>query len=208
MDSFNGLDATFAFLGGFLIVFIIIFIALSIFLIVANVKVFQKAGKQGWEAIIPIYNSWVLVEIAGLDWWWFLIVCASSLASIISEDLAYIGLLASLFGGFVVNYNLSKKLHKDTGFAVLMTLVPIIAIPMIAFGKEYQFDHSVEVSKNGPFGGETSKGNNSNNSNNSNKTETKSTKDDETNNDIAYCPNCGAKIEKGTKFCGKCGKGL
>ena len=37
----------------------------AIILIAAMWKVFTKAGKPGWAAIIPIYNIWVLLEIAG-----------------------------------------------------------------------------------------------------------------------------------------------
>ena len=34
-------------------------------------KVFEKAGKPGWAAIIPIYNLYVLVKVSGNAWYWF-----------------------------------------------------------------------------------------------------------------------------------------
>ena len=101
-------------------------------MVVAEVKMYQKAGRKGWEAIVPFYSSWVLVEIAGLNWWWFLLLIAGSLTvSYSSGDTGVstnIFTLVALFGSFVVNYNISKKLHKDTGFAVLMTLFPVVLI--------------------------------------------------------------------------------
>ena len=37
---------------------------------VAMWKVFEKAGQKGWKALIPVYNYWVLCEIAGRPGWW------------------------------------------------------------------------------------------------------------------------------------------
>jgi hypothetical protein len=36
-------------------------------------RVFTKAGKPGWAALIPIYNLIVLLQIAGKPAWWFLL---------------------------------------------------------------------------------------------------------------------------------------
>ena len=45
------------------------FLAIELAIIVAIIagmwKVFVKAGKPGWAAIVPIYNVIVLLEIAG-----------------------------------------------------------------------------------------------------------------------------------------------
>ena len=66
-----------------LIPLIIIGIAILILYIVGYIKLFKKAGRNGWEAIIPFYNNWVLVEISELSWWWFLILIAPTIANII-----------------------------------------------------------------------------------------------------------------------------
>ena len=77
--GYDGWGALAAVLGGFLIIFLLIVIAVVVLMVVAEVKMYKKAGKQGWEAIVPFYSQWVLVEIAGLNWWWFLILLASGL---------------------------------------------------------------------------------------------------------------------------------
>ena len=149
------LSAFFAALGSLLIVVLLITVALLVFMIITEWKFFKKAGKNGWECLIPFYNIWVLVEIAGLNWWWFLITISSTIASFIfgsNNGLTTIFYLATIFGGFVCNYNIAKKLHKDTGFAVLLTIFPIVMYPIVAFSKNYQFDHNVPISKNGIFG--------------------------------------------------------
>ena len=33
-------------------------------------KVFTKAGKPGWAAIVPFYNTYTMLEIAGRPGWW------------------------------------------------------------------------------------------------------------------------------------------
>ena len=147
-------DAIASTLGGALVVAAVILIAILVFMIIAEWKFYQKCGKQGWECIVPFYNRWVYVEMAGLNWWWFLVLIASSIVSLLfgnSDSLANIAALATLFGSFVCNYNLAKMFHKGTGFAVLMTIFPVIMFPVMAFGKSYQYDSSVTVSKNGIF---------------------------------------------------------
>ena len=52
-----------------LLILSIVIIAFLVFYFVCLWKLFKKAGKNGWEAIIPYYNTWVLIEIAGLNWW-------------------------------------------------------------------------------------------------------------------------------------------
>ena len=63
----------FGFLGGGVVLIVLIVLLLIVVEIVAKWKLFKKAGRNGWESLIPIYSSWVLVEISSLNWWWFLL---------------------------------------------------------------------------------------------------------------------------------------
>ena len=162
------------------------------------------------------------MEIAGLNWWWFLLLIAGSIASLLfgkdASSLKTIASLVTIFGSFVCNYNLAKKFHKDTGFAVLMTIFPVVLYPIIGFGKSYQYDSSVPVSKNGPFGAVESNSNVATNQSNNNaevSSNVENLVNDNVNsnvnsepvsNNISFCPNCGSRIEDGSKFCGNCGK--
>ena len=179
---------------GMIIVLCIIFVAVAVFMIIAEVKLYKKAGKKGWEAIVPFYNQWVYVEIAGLNWWWFLIVIGGTILGTVDDDLSAIGALASLFGAFVCNFNIAKKFHKDTGFAVLMTLFPIVLIPMLAFGKSYEYDNSVAVTPNGPFDAKKEGA----------AVAGSEPKAEEKKEGTKFCPNCGGPID-GDKFCPSCG---
>lgn len=37
-------------------------------------KLYQKAGRKSWEAIIPIYNAVVLMKIINRPWWWTILL--------------------------------------------------------------------------------------------------------------------------------------
>ena len=53
--------------SGGMVVYMILMLAISVFAIVSMWKVFKKAGKEGWAALIPIYNLVVLFQISGID---------------------------------------------------------------------------------------------------------------------------------------------
>ena len=69
----------FAALGFFAILILIIIIPIVIVFIVAKCKMYKKAGKNGWEAIVPFYSDWIYTEIAGVEWWWFIALIASNI---------------------------------------------------------------------------------------------------------------------------------
>lgn len=98
----------------------LIYLAIIILMIAGMWKVFEKAGKPGWAAIVPIYNIIVLLEIVGRPIWWivlFLIPIVNFVALIIvAMDLAV------CFGK-----------SKGWGFGLLVIL-PFVGYPMLGFG--------------------------------------------------------------------------
>ena len=97
---------------------VIIYLAILIFQIVALWKVFVKAGQPGWAIIIPIYNIYVLLQIAGKPGWWLLLLFIP-VVNIVINALMYIE-IANNFG-------------KGIGFAIGLFLLPIIFFPILAF---------------------------------------------------------------------------
>lgn len=92
--------------------------AISILIIVSMWKIFKKAGKQGWESIVPIYNVIVMLEISGLPMWYLVL---------------YIIPFANIYAMFKTYIELAKKFGKGTGFGVLTVFVPIVGFPVLAF---------------------------------------------------------------------------
>lgn len=105
--------------NGFSAFGLIIYLAIIIFLIAAYWKVFEKAGKPGWAAIIPIYNVIVLLEIIGKPVWWLI--------------LMLIPIVNVIFAIWATNL-LSKSFGKDEGFTVGLVLLPFIFYPILGFG--------------------------------------------------------------------------
>jgi len=137
-----GAIVLFAFLG-------IILLAIVVFMIIAQCKVFSKAGEAWWKALIPVYNTWIETKIAGLAWWWCPIYMGIAALSGVKELSMTLG-FAILLIGFSYNRNIAKKFGKSNGFAVLYTLLPIIGLPMLAFGSA-KYDKNADTDKNGIF---------------------------------------------------------
>lgn len=103
----------------------VISMAISVFTIVCNWKIFKKAGKKGWESIVPIYNVIIELEIVELPMW-------------------YIALLflpfANIYAVFKINIELAKKFGKSTGFGVGLTLLSPIFRAILAFSDDAVYE--------------------------------------------------------------------
>lgn len=104
--------------------FLIVELAILALIIVGMWKVFTKAGQPGWASLIPFYNVYILLKIAGKPGWW-LILFFIPIVSIIFAILALL--------------SLSTNFGKGAGFAVGLLLLPIIFFPILGFGSaEYR----------------------------------------------------------------------
>ena len=54
--------------------FLLFFIVLVVLPYVGLYKLFQKAGRPGWEAVIPIYNFYVMIKLSGRPAWWIILL--------------------------------------------------------------------------------------------------------------------------------------
>jgi len=104
----------------------LIMLAIVIVVLAGMWKVFVKAGKPGWAAIIPIYNLYVLLEIVGRPSWW--------LALLLLGFVPVIGSLAMLAVMFIIYWDLAKSFGKDIGFAIGLVLLGPVFMPMLGFG--------------------------------------------------------------------------
>ena len=97
----------------------IISLIIAVVEIVAMWKLYVKAGKPGWAAIIPIYNVIVMLQIAKKPWWYLLLM----LIPIVNFVIAIITTMA-----FVKAYG------KDTAWGILAIFFAPIVYPILAFG--------------------------------------------------------------------------
>jgi len=99
--------------------FMLVPLLLAIIIIAAMWRVFEKAGEAGWKALIPIYNLYVLVAIAGKPWWWFLIILCVPLVGFIFYLLVCLAL--------------AQKFNKSPLYGVLLCFFGFIMFPLLAF---------------------------------------------------------------------------
>ena len=95
------------------------FLVFIVIEIAAVWRIFVKAGDRGWKAIIPIWNTLIVLKIVGRPWWWIFLYIIP-----IVWWIVYI----------VVYYDLAKSFGKGVGFAIGVVLLPFIFVPILGFG--------------------------------------------------------------------------
>jgi len=119
MESDGGAIAGGLIAGVIGLMFAVIGFAMAILVFASIWKIFTKAGKPGWAAIIPIYNFIILLEIVDKPIWWILL-CLLPFVNVIAAIIIYI--------------ELAKKFGKDALFGIGLLLLPIVFFPILAFG--------------------------------------------------------------------------
>lgn len=106
-----------ALFGGFFFVVM----AIAIVTIIAQWKIYTKAGQPGWASIIPIYNLIVLLDIVGKPKWWIILMLIP---------------IVNIFIVLYVTHLLSLSFGRGIGFTLgLIFLGPIFYL-ILAFGNE------------------------------------------------------------------------
>jgi Family of unknown function (DUF5684) len=97
---------------------------IALLVIVAMWKVFTKAGRPGWAAIIPIYNIYVWCKIVGRPGWWVILML-----------IPFVNIIV----GIVVCIDMAKSFGKGAGFGIGIALLGFIFLPILGFGSaQYQ----------------------------------------------------------------------
>lgn len=105
-----------------LMVFTVFLIILVVFLVptLAGIwRIYEKAGKPGWAAIVPIYNLIVWMEIIRKPGYWVLLMI-----------IPYIGVIWQIWATNL----LVKSFGKDEAFTVGAVFLPFIFFPILGFG--------------------------------------------------------------------------
>lgn len=69
--------------------------------------------------LIPIYNTYVMLKIAGKPWWWLLLML-----------IPFVGIVIAIMAVVA----LAKAFGKGAGFAVGLIFLPFVFWPMLGFG--------------------------------------------------------------------------
>lgn len=101
------------------IVFFLVYMGLIVLLVAGQWKMFVKAGKPGWAAIVPIYNFIILLEIVGKPLWWVVLLFVP---------------VANFVIIILIMLELAKVFGKSAGFGVGLILLSPIFITILGFG--------------------------------------------------------------------------
>jgi hypothetical protein len=112
--------------------FMLVMLAIAVVFIIGMWKVFTKAGQPGWASIIPIYNIYILLKIAGRPGWW-LLLCLIPLvnfviAIVVAIDVAKSFGQSALFGVLLL-FLLSGVGYLILGFGNYRYVGPAAAAP-------------------------------------------------------------------------------
>jgi hypothetical protein len=90
-----------------------------LFFAVVHWKIYTKAGRPGWESLIPIYNFYIFGKISGRSGWWLLRLLIP---------------IAGIYFAIVLIRSFARSFGQGVGFTVGLLFLGIIFYPMIAFG--------------------------------------------------------------------------
>jgi hypothetical protein len=112
--------------GGIFVVILII----AALLIVANWKIYEKAGVPGWGSIVPFYNAYLLYEITWGNGWFFLL----NLLVLIP----FVGPIVTAVITIITEYKLAQAFGQGAGFTIGLILLPNVFTLILGFG-DYRY---------------------------------------------------------------------
>ena len=102
-------------MGAWIVVYLVV-----IAVVIAGVWLaFVKAGAPGWASIIPIFNLYVMVKMAGREGWWVILFFVP---------------LVNIVVVFIVYIAIAERFGKSAGFGVGMVLLSFVFWPILGFG--------------------------------------------------------------------------
>ena len=103
---------------------VLLYLAIGVLMIIAQWRIYEKAGQPGWAVLIPFYNFYVLLKIVGKPGWWLLWLFVP---------------IANFIVTIWVTNLLSKSFGKDVGFTLGLLFLGFIFYPILGFGNaEYR----------------------------------------------------------------------
>lgn len=106
---------------GFFMLMALVFFAIA-FVVTALLlsRIFKKAGVEEWKAWVPVYNSWVLLELGGQKGYWAILAYVP-IVNIVAAVFLYIAM-----------YNIGLKFGKGGEFVLWAIFLPIVWLIWLA----------------------------------------------------------------------------
>ena len=92
---------------------------------VFTIGIFDKSGRKSWEAVIPYYNLYVLLQIIQKPWWWMLLLFFPFL---------------NVFMYMLILVELAKCFNKFALWEQFLAVVfPFVYMPILGFSKDEKY---------------------------------------------------------------------
>lgn len=101
---------------------------LGIYSIIVRWKIYSKAGKHGWAALIPIYRDVVWLKIAGITPWTMLLLL-----------LPIIGWISLALIMIISKFTISKAFGRGVLFGLGLWVLPVIFESIMAFSNKIEY---------------------------------------------------------------------
>jgi hypothetical protein len=95
-------------------------VAFAATFIVGSWKTFTKAGLPGWGALIPIYNVYLMTQVARKPGWWTLLMFIP---------------LVNLVIHIILGVGIADSFGKSTAFGLGLVFLPFIFYPVLGLGE-------------------------------------------------------------------------
>lgn len=97
-----------------------VFSIIWIVLVIAGTwKTFEKAGRPGWGAIIPFYNTYLMVKVAGRPGWWLILFFIP---------------IVNIIIWLIVALGIAENFGHGAGYGILLWLFAPIMFLVLGFG--------------------------------------------------------------------------
>ena len=101
--------------------FLLLGLAFTVFSIIGIWKMFEKAAQPGWGSLVPIYNLILIVRVAGLPEWMFLLLL-----------IPVVNFVAMI----IVSLEILERFSKGVGFTIGLIFLPALFYPLLGFGSD------------------------------------------------------------------------
>lgn len=102
------------------IIVLIVELGLAVLTVAGIWKTFEKAGEPGWAAIVPIYNTIVMLKIADKPIWWIVLMFIPCVG---------------IFVFIPVSISIAQRFGKGVGFGLGLFFLPFVFYPILGFSK-------------------------------------------------------------------------
>lgn len=171
--------------------------------IIGQWKIFKKAGKSGFAALIPIYNIYTLCQVVGVNPWWIVITFIAGVTEAFIPALSIFTTLVTVYFGVLIAVSTARSFGKSDGYAVGIYFFGFIFYLILGFGSSEYLGpkpmNDILFKDKNSFAKYNIDHTNLNNS---------VTEVTDSVSRIHYCPSCGYQLAIDTRYCPNCGKEL